>query len=239
MNPPSARRRIAALLLLLPLVLSFVACGGKEKLPASSDPLGDLSAFLDREGFVMNLSEGDVDAMLRGYSVNGKSLDRIAEIGRCEFADGWSYEGYGSGFSFALRKTLSDDVSTSTLYFLARTEVGGFELPCGITMQDSLDAVTEQLGFEKNLRGRFEADGGEGTDMTLLSENGRTLVFRNLLLTDGSLEDADPLRIVFTETKTVTRSDGTKGTLVRTVEFTFRYENGFPLHEVCCSVTET
>ena len=238
MNLTSRWRRVSAFLLLVFTVLSFAACDDQNKIPASSDPLGDFSAFLDREGFTASPTEGDVDRILAGYSINGKTLERLAKIDRTELNDGWSYGGYGSGFAVELRRTVSEGKVTDTLYFYARATVDGLALPCGITMQDSLDTVTARLGFEKNLRGRFQADGGAGMDMTLISQDGRSLVFRNLLLTEGSMEDVDPLRFVFTERKTVTRADGTTATLVRTVEFTFRYESGFPIHEVYYALSE-
>ena len=235
-------KRIATILLSTCLLLSFASCEKDELEPINTIPDADITAFtewLDGEGFVPGLSQGEMIEKMDGYTHDGKSVANSAES---LFYDGYNGGGYaasGENFGFRNDYQASDDNKTAdyTNSFYTKVPLDGLMLPFGIEFEDTLQEAMSKIGIASDPSVNFIADEESNITMTLYRDERYTLVFKNWYLSTEPIEVDIPYELIFTENYTTTREDDRESNVTRTMKLTFKPEEK-TLHDFSVKVHE-
>ena len=211
------------------MLLSFASCE-KSPEPVNNIPDTDITAFtawLDSEGFVPGLSQGEMIQKMESYTQNGESVANAAGL----FYDGYNGGGYAAGgdnFGFRNDYQASDDNKTAdyTNSFYTKVPLDGLTLPVGIEFEDTLRDVLDMLSIATDPSANFTADEGSDIVMTLYRDDRYTLIFKNWYLSKEPIEVDIPYELIFIENYTYVhiRADNRESSVTRTIEFTFAPE---------------
>ena len=235
-------KRITTILISTCMLLSFASCEKDELEPINTIPDADIPAFtewLDSEGFVPGLSQGEMIQKMETYTQNGESVANQALGLHYDGYNGGGYAARGDKFSFRNDYKASDDNKTADYNnsFSTQVSLDGLTLPFGIEFEDTLRDVLNKLSISTDFSASFTADEGSDTVMTLYRDERYTLVFKNFLLSKEPIEVDIPYELIFTENYTFTRESGREANVTRTVKLTFTPEDKV-LHEFSVEVYE-
>jgi len=193
-------------LLLLAGCLSTLAGCGKRYTPS------DLSAYLDKEGFVAGLYRADLESLVKRYTaINDLEEYRYDDLDN----RGWKIWRNQYRFSFTVRENVDENTATVNLNLAAFT-VPGLSLPCGILFSDTADKILKRLSLKFNLKNDFDSD------YKILWEEGDKRFYA--LQMNGCVIPEDGIgsfRIQYVEAIPLVQSDGSERTVRRTLAFYF------------------
>ena len=224
------------------MLLSFASCENDELEPINTIPDADITAFtewLDGEGFVPGLSQGEMIQKMETYTQNGESVANQALGLHYDGYNGGGYAASGDNFGFRNDYQASDDNKTAdyTNSFYTKVPLGGLTLPFGIEFEDNLQEAMSKIGIASDPSVNFIADEGFNIAMTLYRDERYTLVFKNWYLSTEPIEVDIPYELIFTENYTTTREDGRESNVTRTMKLTFKPEEK-TLHDFSVKVHE-
>ena len=235
-------KQITTILISACMLLFFSSCEKDELEPINTIPDADIPAFtawLDNEGFIPGLSQGEMIQKMETYTQNGESVANQALGLHYDDYNGGGYAAFSDNFGFRNDYQASDNKKTAdyTNTFYTRVPLDGLALPCGIEFEDTLRDVLNKLSISTDPSASFTADEGSDTVMTLYRDERYTLVFKNFLLSKEPIEVDIPYELIFTENYTFTLESGRESNVTRTVKLTFTPEDKV-LHEFSVEVHE-
>ena len=193
-------------LLLLAGCLSTLAGCGKRYTPS------DLSAYLDKEGFVAGLCQTDLEAVVKRYTaINDLEEYRYDDLDN----RGWKIWRNQYRFSFTVRENVDENTATVNLNLAAST-VPGLSLPAGIRFSDTADKILKRLSLKFDLKNDFDSD------YKVLWEEGDKRFYA--LQMNGCVIPEDGIghfRFQYSEVVPLSLPDGSENTVRRTLAFYF------------------
>ena len=217
---------LLALLLTAGCLFALAGCGKRHTA-------ADLSAYLDKEGFVAGMSqqsfvekvetiEGEKVGVLQWDGVNG---------GGCEINS--TNGSYSNGY--VAKEDEGEAVYYNTISVKAKLK--GLKLPAGIRFSDTMSKVLKKLSVEGDPVGEFTPDPGKTDEMTLYAEGNVTLKLTDRRLTPTETEETEPgtvacswdvpypLVLRFSEVTSRPLDYDRTETVTRTVSFAFADES--------------
>lgn len=180
-------------------------------------PGADLSVFsdfLDREGFVKGMSQGQLLALAEKYA---EGLDPAIVPVYChydgEYGGGCSASGELFGYENDYRAKDGKVRYTNSLY--TAVEIKDLVLPGGITFDDSVGDALEKLGIDRDIYQKTVMEHSSTTyleKLPLYNKDGISLVFTNWAMTRLPVETLYHYIITYSEKV---------GTVTRTVTLSF------------------
>ena len=180
-------------------------------------PEADISVFsdfLDREGFVKGMSQGQLLDLAEKYA---EGLDPSIVPVYChydgEFGGGCMASGELFGYTNDYHSKDGKVRYANSLY--TAVEIKGLALPGGITFDDSVGDALEKLGIDRNIYQKTVMEHSSTTyleQLPLYNENGVSLVFTNWAMTQLPVETLYHYVITYSEIV---------GTVTRTVTLSF------------------
>ena len=180
-------------------------------------PEADISVFsdfLDREGFVKGMSQGQLLDLAEKYA---EGLDPSIVPVYChydgEFGGGCMASGELFGYTNDYHSKDGKVRYANSLY--TAVEIKGLALPGGITFDDSVGDALEKLGIDRNIYQKTVMEHSSTTyleQLPLYNENGVSLVFTNWAMTQLPVEMLYHYVITYSEKV---------GTVTRTVTLSF------------------
>lgn len=179
-------------------------------------PEADISVFsdfLDREGFVKGMSQGQLLDLAEKYA---EGLDPSIVPVYChydgEYGGGCMASGELFGYTNDYHSKDGKVRYANSLY--TAVEIKGLTLPGGITFDDSVGDALEKLGIDRNIYQKTVMEHSSTTyleQLPLYNENGVSLVFTNWAMTQLPVETLYHYVITYSEkagsvTRTVTLS---------------------------------
>ena len=177
-------------------------------------PNSDLSAFsdfLDREGFVKSMSQGQLMALADKYS---EELDPsiVPLFMHYDGIHGGGCMASGEFFGYTNDYYADDETGkvryTNMLY--TAVKIKALELPYNIKYGDGIGEVLEKMSIDRDIYKNTAAY--DGTKLTLYDDGFTSLVLVNNFLTDAPVDFLYDIELTFTEKL---------GTLTRTVKLSF------------------
>ena len=172
------------------------------------------SDFLDREGFVKGMSQGQ---LLDLAERDAEGLDPSIVPVYChydgEFGGGCMASGELFGYTNDYHSKDGKVRYANSLY--TAVEIKGLTLPGGITFDDSVGDALEKLGIDRNIYQKTVMEHSSTTyleQLPLYNENGVSLVFTNWAMTQLPVETLYHYVITYSEKV---------GTVTRTVTLSF------------------
>ena len=198
-----------------------------------------LTAWLDSEGFVPEMSQSKMIEKMGSYIYNGETI-ADATIG-C-FYDGpygGGYDANGEYFGFNNDYTAADDGKTAvyTNSFYTKVPLDGLVLPFGIEFDDSLRNAMVKLGIAINLT-NFTTDSGTDNTITLYKDERYMLIFKNWNLSKEPITTDAPYEFIFMENYTFTRESNRESAVTRTIKLAFTPDENM-LHKFSVEIQET
>ena len=176
--------------------------------------LSGFSDFLDREGFVKGMSQGQLLDLAEKYA---EDLDPSIVPVYChydgEFGGGCMASGELFGYTNDYHSKDGKVRYANSLY--TAVEIKGLALPGGITFDDSVGDALEKLGIDRNIYQKTVMEHSSTTyleQLPLYNENGVSLVFTNWAMTQLPVETLYHYVITYSEKV---------GTVTRTVTLSF------------------
>ena len=229
---------LLALLLLLGCLFSLAGCG-KRYTPS------DLSAYLDKEGFVAGMSQKEFVEKIT--KIEGEEPDGYNWDG--EYSCGWDAYTETGSYSNCYVALEEEGIAVYTNAVSATAKPKGLKLPAGIRFSDTPSDVLKKLSVEGDPLSEFTPD-PETTDvMTLFAGGNVALKLTDHRLTQTETEETDPGTVVcvwdvkyplvleFSEVTTRPLDYDRTDTVTRTVRFLFADESS-PLGSFYIDVTE-
>ena len=229
---------LMALLLTAGCLFMLAGCGKRYTA-------ADLSAYLDKEGFVAGMSQKEfVEKVekIEGEKVGVLQWDGV-QSGGCEINS--TYGSYSNGYVAV--EDEGEAVYYNTISVTANLK--GLKMPAGIRFSDTPSDVLKKLSVEGDPLSEFTPD-PETTDvMTLFAGGNVALKLTDHRLTQTETEETDPGTVVcvwdvkyplvleFSEVTTRPLDYDRTDTVTRTVRFLFADESS-PLGSFCIDVTE-
>ena len=180
-------------------------------------PEADISVFsdfLDREGFVKGMSQGQLLDLAEKYA---EGLDPSIVPVYChydgEYGGGCMASGELFGYTNDYHSKDGKVRYANSLY--TAVEIKGLALPGGITFDDSVGDALEKLGIDRNIYQKTVMEHSSTTyleQLPLYNENGVSLVFTNWAMTQLPVETLYHYVITYSEKA---------GTVTRTVTLSF------------------
>ena len=187
----------------------------------SADEYGDIltafSAFLDDEGFVSGLTQGQMIGIADRYAYEGRTIHKTIAGFHWDGVDGGAWNCRGE--LFGVSNEYRSGVYTNSLYTSVPLE--GLNLPFGITFDDALSAVLGKLGLPVD-PDELVPDWENGLSMTILSRDGRSLTLTDHFR-DPIADYAFRWGLTFTE-KTLVTNGGSTTAVERRIELNFANE---------------
>lgn len=228
---------LLALLLLLGCLSTLAGCGKRHTA-------ADLSAYLDKEGFVAGMSQKEFVEKIT--KIEGEEPDGYNWDG--EYGGGWNAIGTNS-YSNSYIETEEEGVAVYRNTVLINVKPKGLKMPAGIRFSDTLAKVLKKLSVEGDPLSEFTPDPETPDVMTLFSEGNVTLKLIDRRLTPTEPEKTEPgtvvcvwdigypLELEFSEVTTRSLDYDRTDTVTRTVRFTFA-DRGSTLKCFSIDVTE-
>lgn len=203
--------------------VDYVACG-------NSDILEGFATVLTNEGYAAAMSQSDLRNIVKRYSFEGTSLDELIMFFHYDGEYGGGMQGSGEHFGYSNDYKNYNSRVTYTNYFYTNVPIDGMVLPYGISFDDDISSALEKLGLD--------IDTGSREKTVLISSETSELVLFNHSFSE--LEDTiNKYSLIYTETKNITRADGTPAKLTRTLNMFFDdWSNTDKLFQVQVSVRE-
>lgn len=196
---------LMALLLTAGCLFALAGCG-KRYTPS------DLSAYLDKEGFVAGLYRADLESLVKRYTaINDLEEYRYDDLDN----RGWKIRRNQYRFSFTVRENVDENTATVNLNLAAST-VAGLSLPCGIRFSDTADKILKRLSLKFDLKNDFDSD------YKVLWEEGDKRFYA--LQMNGCVIPEDEIgrfRFQYSEVVPLSLPDGSENTVYRTLAFYF------------------
>ena len=180
-------------------------------------PEADISVFsdfLDREGFVKGMSQGQLLDLAEKYA---EGLDPSIVPVYChydgEYGGGCMASGELFGYTNDYHSKDGKVRYANSLY--TAVEIKGLTLPGGITFDDSVGDALEKLGIDRNIYQKTVMEHSSTTyleQLPIFNENGVSLVFTNWAMTQLPVETLYHYVITYSEKV---------GTVTRTVTLSF------------------
>lgn len=194
-----------ALLLAAGCLFALAGCG-KRHTPS------DLSAYLDKEGFVAGLYRADLESLVKRYTaINDLEEYRYDDLDN----RGWKIWRNQYRFSFTVRENVDENTATVNLNLAAST-VPGLSLPCGIRFSDTADKILKRLSLKFDLKNDFDSD------YKVLWEEGDKRFYAFQM--NGCVIPEDEIghfRFQYSEVVPLSLPDGSENTVRRTLAFYF------------------
>lgn len=221
------KNKLFFLLIMLLVTAAIISCAEPENLKIEGNeettaevnliPNTDISVFsdfLDREGFVKGMSQGQLLDLAEKYA---EGLDPSIVPVYCHYDDEYGGGCMASGELFGYTNDYhSKDGKVryaNSLY--TAVEIKGLALPGGITFDDSVGDALEKLGIDRNIYQKTVMEHSSTTyleQLPLYNENGVSLVFTNWAMTQLPVETLYHYVITYSEKA---------GTVTRTVTLSF------------------
>ncbi len=208
---------LMALLLTAGCLFALAGCGKRYTA-------ADLSAYLDKEGFVAGMSQQSFIEKVE--KIEGEKVGVLQwdgdHGGGCEINS--TNGSYSNGY-------VADEDEGEAVYYntiSVTANLKGLNLPAGIRFSDTLADVLKKLSVEGDPVNEFTPDPGETDVTTLYAEGNVTLRLARVGIA---------LRLEFIERSARTMDDGRIDAVTRRVRFSFADENG-TLKNYSISVTE-
>ncbi|MBQ8258930.1 MAG: hypothetical protein IJY97_05135 [Clostridia bacterium] len=216
------KNKLFFLLIMLLVTAAIISCAEPEdlKIEVTEEtaaevnliPNTDISVFsdfLDREGFVKGMSQGQLLDLAEKYA---EGLDPSIVPVYChydgEYGGGCRASGELFGYTNDYHSKDGKVRYANSLY--TAVEIKGLALPGGITFDDSVGDALEKLGIDRNICQKTAID--NATTLPLYNENGVSLVFTNWAMTQLPVETLYHYVITYSEKV---------GTVTRTVTLSF------------------
>lgn len=202
-------------------LLTIPDTGNEQAGVLSADEYGDIltafSAFLDDEGFVSGLTQGQMIGTADRYAYEGRTIHQTNAGFHWDGTDGGGWKCMGE--LFGVSNEYRSGVYTNSLY--TSVPLDGLTLPFGITFDDALSAVLGKLGLPVD-PDELVPDRENGLSMTILSRDGRSLTLTDQFR-DPIADYAFRRGLTFTEKTLVTNGDRTVA-VERRIEWSFADE---------------
>lgn len=202
-------------------LLTIPDTGNEQAGVLSADEYGDIlttfSAFLDGEGFVCGLTQGQVTGIADRYAYEGRTIHKTIAGFHWDGTDGGGWKCMGE--LFGVSNEYRSGVYTNSLYTSVPLE--GLTLPFGITFDDALSAVLGKLGLAVD-PDELVPDRENGLCMTILSRDGRSLTLTDFFRAPVA-DYAFRWELTFTE-KTLVTNGGSTTAVERRIELNFTNE---------------
>ena len=196
---------LMALLLAAGCLFALAGCGKRYTA-------ADLSAYLDKEGFVAGLYRADLESLVKRYTaINDLEEYRYDDLDN----RGWKIWRDQYRFSFTVRENVDENSATVNLNLAAST-VPGLSLPCGIRFSDTADKILKRLSLKFDLKNDFDSD------YKVLWEEGDKRFYA--LQMNGCVIPEDGIghfRFQYSEVVPLSLPDGSENTVRRTLAFYF------------------
>ncbi len=238
-------KKLMAMLLTLVCALGLAACSSKQDSTIYIDDkryldnTNKFAEYLDDINFVNGLSQSDFRAWLEKYSHNGSVVTDIVQSAHFDGSWGGRWSGSGDLFGFCNEYRVTDDkeyVNYSNSFF-TKTPLDGFELPFGISFDDTLEMVLQKLEIDLDLQSAFVSE-GDTVIITLYSDDHSSLQLINrktIPETSGAQPYAYALE--YTQNYKSARGDGKEVNVTRKMTMSFADDNKLGLLDL--SVNET
>ena len=215
-------------------LVNFGACT-ENQAPNKGDTT--LCAWFDENGFKEELTQKDYLSLLESFSINGKSLSRIAPCAKFDYGSTSGCSASCSSFSYG-QEYVAGDPSQIVSYLTYVENLDGLNLPFELAVGSSLSSAVAAFEGEYAAVQSFIRQGAKDT-MILSSSSGEELLLRNLSVNEEQTAFLYPLQLIYTERYTVMRSDGVSATVTRTLELAFSHQaNSSTLSQVRVIVSE-
>lgn len=221
------KNKLFFLIIMLLAITAIISCAEPEDLKIEGNeettaevnliPNTDISVFsefLDREGFVKGMSQGQLLDLAEKYA---EGLDPSIVPVYChydgEFGGGCMASGELFGYTNDYHSKDGKVRYANSLY--TAVEIKGLALPGGITFDDSVGDALEKLGIDRNIYQKTVMEHSSTTyleQLPLYNENGVSLVFTNWAMTQLPVETLYHYVITYSEEV---------GTVTRTVTLSF------------------
>lgn len=119
-----------------------------------------LKAFSDFSRAYVPETNPDFSQALAGYTYQGKSIMTDMQIVNGDGENYWTESGHCPNFSYSASSQYCDWVTVDNRYFSADKLPDNWELPMGITVQDSVYDVLLKMGFEAEIADKFLQENG-------------------------------------------------------------------------------
>lgn len=216
------KNKLFFLLIMLLATAAIISCAEPEDLKIEGNeettaevnliPNTDISVFsdfLDREGFVKGMSQGQLLDLAEKYAEGlDPAIVPVYWHYDGEFGGGCRASGELFGYKNDYRSKDGKVRYENSLY--TAVEIKGLTLPGGITFDDSIGDALEKLGIDRSICQKAAID--NSTTLSLYNENGVSLVFTNWAMTQLPVETLYHYVITYSEKA---------GSLTRTVTLSF------------------
>ncbi|MBR4770102.1 MAG: hypothetical protein IK090_04140, partial [Clostridia bacterium] len=210
---------LLALLLLLGCLSTLAGCG-KRYTPS------DLSAYLDKEGFVPGMSQSAFREKVE--KIEDEKVDGLHWDG--EYGGGWDAYSTNCSYANGYVAKMEEGVAVYSNTVSASAKPKGLKMPAGISFSDTLAAVLKKLSIEGDPINDFkpDPDDPDGADvMTLYSKRGKKLKLSDLRPAEGDSEEETSeesgfaLELEFYDVFTAKVTGGRQRTVQRTIRLSF------------------
>lgn len=176
--------------------------------------------FLDREGFVPGMSQGNLLGLSEKYS-EGLDESQIPAFYHYDGPYGGGCRGGGEIFGFTNDYHAEKGKVRYENSLYTKAELKNLSLPYGITFGDSIGDALEKMGIDRDIyKNTVISHSTDAYDinLTLYSQDGVTLVLTNWALSQAPVETLYHFVLTYTETADTDRKDGK---VTRTVTLSF------------------
>lgn len=176
---------LLALLLLLGCLSTLAGCG-KRYTPS------DLSAYLDKEGFVPGMSQSAFREKVE--KIEDEKVDGLHWDG--EYGGGWDAYSTNCSYANGYVAKMEEGVAVYSNTVSASAKPKGLKMPAGIRFSDTLADVLKKLSITGDPVNEFTPDPGKTDVMTLYAEGNVTLKLTDRRLTPTETEETKPGTVV-------------------------------------------
>lgn len=208
--------------ILVILIVGLCACSNGVVDPPGEETHSDIlltfKNFLDKEGFVSGLTQQKlIFEIVPKYKYNGKTIDKLTTSHNWDDKSGGGWSAGDERFGFS--NSYVDGRYTNKFY--TTLPLSGLVLPFGIKFGDSIKKTIDKIGLDFD-PADFVPDGGISPDMTLISENGMSVIYSDMREGVYIRSDSEyPYCIYFVESTSEKDENGKVKTVDRCIYFSF------------------
>lgn len=196
----------------------------RTEVPVSEDVV-NVGYIFEKLYYTKEMNQSKFFNLLRDYHYNGKNPLDMATISEYDTEKGGGVIGKHKLFFFKDLYESEDSVQTYSLELKSSVDLFWFDTPVNnrytiIRIGSGFDYVTSIFGLGINLTESFTPDTENGTEMTLHTEDGRTIK----LIKSGN-KGGMPDTLLLSEDKKTVRTDGKTCRLERQLELKFKYND--------------
>ena len=168
------------------------------------------SDYLDSVGFVEGLSQADLMSKVNKFSYNGTSVEDMVVLAHYDGESGGGCQANGELVSYYNNYRETDEGFVDYYNsFTTKVQLDGFDLPNGITFEDTVESVLTKCEIEMNPETDFVAD--DGGKMTLYSDMNIVIELIGGAVLEMIPEDPNPdnYMLKYSSTVPMTHRNGT------------------------------